>query len=346
LKGFIHIFRNNNQSNLDLNVEKLLKNYKTPHISVQEKSNDKINSFYFTNELEKIDTDLNNNNDLLFTPVGIYTKKLSEIMSNLNQENISTELNYVRNLEGQFALAYSDFKLNTITAYSHVARIETIYSYVSENETIIGTDPLIISLIAYNGKIEFDTNSMYSFLSNGYYSDNQTPFRNVVALPGNSFIRIDENGLSVQNIDNLYENLLNTDYTDSDYDQLTETFLNAFNTQSKDKPFNLALTGGKDSRLIFAAMNSNNFDMSVFTNGFDDNTDVIIAKKIADMYGIDHKQTSPKISDENTISVNVYNKIKQVMLSTSGMVYGYENVGALGQFRGDKSFDGVGAELV
>src|SRR5699024_3778024 len=78
----------------------------------------------------------------------------------------------------------------------------------------------------------------------------------------------------------------------------------------------------------------------------DDNPDVIIAKKIADMYGIDHKQTSPKISDENTISVNVYNKIKQVMLSTSGMVYGYENVGALGQFRGDKSFDGVGAELV
>src|SRR5699024_813189 len=78
----------------------------------------------------------------------------------------------------------------------------------------------------------------------------------------------------------------------------------------------------------------------------DDNPDVIIAKKIADMYGIDHKQTSPKISDENTISVNVYNKIKQVMLSTSGMVYGYENIGALGQFRGNKSFDGVGAELV
>src|SRR5699024_1374381 len=47
-----------------------------------------------------------------------------------------------------------------------------------------------------------------------------------------------------------------------------------------------------------------------------------------------------------TITVNIYTKIKQVMLATSGMVYGYENVGALGKFTGHKSFDGVGAELV
>src|SRR5699024_11788473 len=114
---------------------------------------------------------------------------------------ISTELNYVRNLEGQFTLTYSDFKLNTITAYSHVARIETIYSYVSENEIIIGTDPMLIGLIAYNGKIEFDTNSMYSFLSNGYYADDQTPFKNIVALHGNSWIHISKDGLKVIIID-------------------------------------------------------------------------------------------------------------------------------------------------
>ena len=74
MKGFIHIFRNNNQSNLDLNVEKLLKNYKTPHISVQEKSNDKINSFYFTNELEKIDTNLIN---IIYVSKSIYKNKFN-----------------------------------------------------------------------------------------------------------------------------------------------------------------------------------------------------------------------------------------------------------------------------
>src|SRR5699024_4185601 len=98
--------------------------------------------------------------------------------------------------------------------------------------------------------------------------------------------------------------------------------------------------------LIFAAMNSNKFDLSVFTNGFEDNPDVVIAKKIATMYDIKHKTTSPKIPDENTISINIYKKIKKVMLATSGMVYGYENVGLSSSFLGDRAFDGVGAELV
>src|SRR5699024_109708 len=207
-------------------------------------------------------------------------RQIDEIAQNMRKKNKQIELNYIKDLEGQFAIAYADYKQNTITAYSHVARIETIYSYVSENEIIIGTDPMLIGLIAYNGKIEFDTNSMYSFLSNGYYADDQTPFKNIVALPGNSWIHISKDGLKVSNIDDLYENLLDVSYTNLDYDQLTDTFLNAFNTQEKNKHYNLALTGGKDSRLIFAAMNSNNFNMSVFTNGFDDNPDVIIAKKI------------------------------------------------------------------
>src|SRR5699024_4845216 len=175
---FIHIFHKNQQNNLELDLSKLVKEYKSEHIKVTKRYEGNITSFFFTNETDNLESAYNNQEDFFFTPVGIFTRQIDEIAQNMRKKNKQIELNYIKDLEGQFAIAYADYKQNTITAYSHVARIETIYSYVSENEIIIGTDPMLIGLIAYNGKIEFDTNSMYSFLSNGYYADDQTPFKN------------------------------------------------------------------------------------------------------------------------------------------------------------------------
>lgn len=344
MQGFIHIFYFNNNYDSDTNIKSMLKKYKTSSLNVSETNNKNITSIYFTNEYTEYPYGSFQNG--MFTPVGIFTRDINEIKNTIINQQPQDKLNYIKNLEGQFAIGYSDFIRNEINLFTHIARIETLYSYTSEDMIIVGTDPLIISLIATKGQVEFSLSAMHSFILNGYYAGNGTPFKNVFALPGNSHIVIDKEGLKITEIDDLYSNLLNKAYTKSDYDNLTDLFINGFKTQSNDKQFKLALTGGKDSRLIFAAMNSNNFDLSVYTNGFKDNPDVVIAKKIADIYDIEHRSTSPKISEENTISVNIYKKIKRVMLATSGMVYGYENVGALGSFNGNKSFDGVGAELV
>lgn len=344
MQGFIHIFKLDKNYTYDVDIEAILKRYKAPSLNVFETKNENITSVYFTNEYTEYPYGQTETG--MFTPVGIFTREIEEIKNSLMNSEAPDKLNYVRNLEGQFAIGYSDYISNQINVFTHVARIETVYAFTSNDSIIIGTDPLIISLIATNGNVDFSLPALHSFILNGYYADDGTPFKDVYALPGNSHIKVDENGLEINEIDNLYSNLLNKEYGKSDYDDLTDLFINAFNTQPKDKEFRLALTGGKDSRLIFAAMNSNNFDLSVFTNGFDDNPDVVIAKRIADMYELEHRSTSPKISEENTISVNIYSKIKRVMLATSGMVYGYENVGSLGKFTGHKSFDGIGAELV
>lgn len=344
MQGFIHIFKLNKNFDIDINIKSLLQKYKTTSLNVYEARNENITSIYFTNEYTQYP--YGSLKSGMFTPVGIFTRDINNIKNTLFNSENQDKLGYIKNLEGQFAIGYSDFISNQINLYTHVARIETIYCYTSKDMIIVGTDPLIISLISNNGHVEFSISSMHSFILNGYYADDDTPFKDVYALPGNSHIMVNKDGIKINEIDDLYSNLLNKEYTKTDYDNLTDLFINSFNTQPKDKKYKLALTGGKDSRLIFAAMNSNDFDLSVFTNGFDDNPDVVIAKKIAEMYNLQHRSTSPKISEENTITVNIYNKIKRVMLATSGMVYGYENVGALGKFNGDKSFDGVGAELV
>src|SRR5699024_8083452 len=145
----------------------------------------------------------------------------------------------------------------------------------------------------------------------------KTPFLGVNALPANSRVEINESGVEIEQLDDIFINLLDTDFSDKDFDDLTNDFLDAFNTQPNNRRFRMALTGGKDSRLIFAAMNSNNFELETFTNGFSDNPDVEIGRRISELYDIPHNIKSPKISEENTITVNLYKKIKTVMMSTS-----------------------------
>lgn len=344
MQGFLHIYKINKNYKVKENIEFLIKEYKTKEIYTYRKTNENIISIYFTNEFQKYP--YYDNYEGLFTPVGVFAENIMKIKGDIIYSSDAKNINYVKHLVGQFALGYSDFTKNEVNLYTHIARVECLYSYVDDQVIVVGTDPLLISLITSESHVNFDINSMHSFILNGYYADNNTPFKNIKALPGNSFIKISNDKLYVTEIDDIYSNILNPDNDDNDYDKLTEIFMDSFNTQKDNNLYNLALTGGKDSRLIFAAMKANNFDMTLFTNGFEDNPDVIIAKKISEIYDIKHKTISPKISKENTISVNIYNKIKNVMLSTSGMVYGYENISLPGQFKGNKGFDGVGAELV
>lgn len=344
MQGFVHIFKLQSEAEVPNNIDEILKSYKSKAIFSHIESTEEIISVYFTNQFDSYPYQYDFNG--LFTPVGVFTRNIHDIFNNITSENKESKTNYVKNLEGQFALGYSDFSKKELNFFTHIARIETLYSFLNDKMIIVGTDPMIMSVIAGQGKAEFDVHNMYSFIQNGYYADDKTPFKNIYALPANSYIKVNVDGIKISAIDDIQSNFLNVKYNKSDYDQLTDLFLNSFNTQNKDQEFKLALTGGKDSRLIFAAMNSNDFNFTTFTNGFSDSPDVVIAKKISELFNVSHVTSSPKISEENTINVNIYKKLKGVMLSTSGLVYGYENVSLPGKFKGNKSFDGVGAELV
>jgi asparagine synthetase B (glutamine-hydrolysing) len=97
-------------------------------------------------------------------------------------------------------------------------------------------------------------------------------------------------------------------------------------------PVELSLTGGKDSRLIAAALVAAGVPVSARTYGFADHPDVVVARMVADRLGIEHIVTEPAVtraagSSPAVQEVDVLSRLRATVLVSDGMLSAFENVG-------------------
>jgi hypothetical protein len=89
-------------------------------------------------------------------------------------------------------------------------------------------------------------------------------------------------------------------------------------------PVELSLTGGKDSRLIAAALVKAGVPVVARTHGFADHPDVVVAAEIARRLGIEHVVRTPAAPGQR---VDVLGRIRATVLVADGMLSAFENVG-------------------
>ena len=90
------------------------------------------------------------------------------------------------------------------------------------------------------------------------------------------------------------------------------------------QPVELSLTGGKDSRLIAAALAAAGVPVVARTHGFPDHPDVVVAAEIARRLGIEHLVRTPAAPGQQ---VDVLGRIRATVLVADGMLSAFENVG-------------------
>jgi hypothetical protein len=90
------------------------------------------------------------------------------------------------------------------------------------------------------------------------------------------------------------------------------------------RPVELSLTGGKDSRLVAAALVKAGVPVRARTHGFADHPDVVIAAEVARVLGIDHQVRVPAAPGQQ---VDVLGRIRATVLVADGMLSAFENVG-------------------
>jgi hypothetical protein len=90
------------------------------------------------------------------------------------------------------------------------------------------------------------------------------------------------------------------------------------------RPVELSLTGGKDSRLIAAALVAAGVPVAARTHGFADHPDVVTAAEIARRLGIEHIVRTPAAPGQQ---VDVLARIRGGVLVADGMLSAFENVG-------------------
>jgi Asparagine synthase len=90
------------------------------------------------------------------------------------------------------------------------------------------------------------------------------------------------------------------------------------------QPVELSLTGGKDSRLIAAALVAAGVPVVARTHGFADHPDVVVAAEIARRLGLEHLVKTPAAPGQQ---VDVLGRIRATVLVADGMLSAFENVG-------------------
>lgn len=90
------------------------------------------------------------------------------------------------------------------------------------------------------------------------------------------------------------------------------------------QPVQLSLTGGKDSRLVAAALVAAGVPVHARTHGFAGHPDVVLAAEIAGRLGIEHTVTAPAAPGQQT---DVAGRIRATVLVADGMLSAFENVG-------------------
>ena len=91
----------------------------------------------------------------------------------------------------------------------------------------------------------------------------------------------------------------------------------------------LSLTGGKDSRLIAAALTAAKVPFRARTHGSARHPDVVIAAMIAQRLGVEHVVTEPKPPGTGPVpdEASVIRRLRCAVLVSDGMLSAFENVG-------------------
>jgi len=92
-------------------------------------------------------------------------------------------------------------------------------------------------------------------------------------------------------------------------------------------PVELSLTGGKDSRLIAAALTAADVSFRARTHGFAHHPDVVIAGMIAERLGLEHIVTEPAVPGTPD-PADVLGRLRSAVLVSDGMLSAFENVGS------------------
>jgi Asparagine synthase len=105
-------------------------------------------------------------------------------------------------------------------------------------------------------------------------------------------------------------------------------------------PVELSLTGGKDSRLIAAALARAGVPVRARTYGFPDHPDVVVAAQVARELGLEHEVAQPRTTETarsggpdgadrgpTVQEVDVLGRLRATVLVADGMLSAFENVG-------------------
>ena len=222
----------------------------------------------------------------------------------------------------------------TVHARTGLARVDPVY--LAEVGGAVVVSDRACWAAAVTGRLgDPDPAMAGAFLSLGYPIGDATPFRGVRALGGDRELRLIDARPAAVRAGPGGEGPAGAEAVARALTEAVRPLGGA------DPPAELSLTGGKDSRLVAAALVAAGVPFRARTHGFAGHPDVVVAGLIAARLGVEHTVTRPRppgAPDE----ADVLGRLRAAVLVSDGMLSAFENLGS--GFRPDPQAAGGPAE--
>jgi hypothetical protein len=207
-----------------------------------------------------------------------------------------------------------------LRARTGLARVDPVY-LAEPTGAVVVSDRACWAATVTGRLDDHDPVMVGAFLSLGYPAGAATPFRGVRALAGGRSLRV-AGGRAV---------LAQAEAGDvAGGRRVAAALVEAVRPLADAAvPVELSLTGGKDSRLIAAALAAADVPFRARTYGFAGDPDVIIAGMIAERLGLEHTVTEPRAAaGQAPDQAEVLSRLRSAVLVSDGMLSAFENVGS------------------
>jgi asparagine synthetase B (glutamine-hydrolysing) len=218
---------------------------------------------------------------------------------------------------------------DVLRARTGLARVDPVYLAEAPGAVVVSDRACWAA--AVTGRLDdHDPVMAGAFLSLGYPAGAATPFRGVQALAADHSLRVTGARAVITRAGDRHAGVGGV----SGARRVADALIAAVRPLGETAvPVELSLTGGKDSRLIAAALASAGVPFRARTHGFASHPDVIIARMIAERLGLEHTVTEPRAAAagqdlQPPDQAEVLGRLRSVVLVSDGMLSAFENIGS------------------
>ncbi|MFI6816565.1 asparagine synthase-related protein [Nonomuraea sp. NPDC050328] len=217
-----------------------------------------------------------------------------------------------------------------LTAATAINRVCPVFYAETPELHVVGSRALLVHLVA-SERPAFDVLALQSMARQGFFLSDETPYLGVSALRPSSrlSVRGGSRTISETPLPEAAPPPASGRAKRAAISELAEALLATVEPlRAAGEPVNLALTGGRDTRILAALLHAAKVPFRVTTNGLDTHPDVMLARQIAARLGVEHTVIPPaQTAQKDAVLVeHPLARAYETLRTCEGMTSAYETI--------------------
>ncbi|WP_246090598.1 asparagine synthase-related protein [Nonomuraea deserti] len=239
-----------------------------------------------------------------------------------------------------------------VTASTAVNRVCPVFYAETPDLHVVGSRALLVHLAAQPvDRIEHDVLALQTMIRQGFFLSDETPYKGVTALRPNARLDVRDGRRTISEtpLPEAAPPPTSARAKRAAIGELAEALLaTVAPLRDLSEPVNLALTGGRDTRILAALLHAARVPFRVTTNGLDTHPDVIIARRIAARLKVEHTVIAPQqTAQKDAVLVeHPLSRAWETLRTCEGMTSAYESIVSYLPYSGRPTMSGQSGETL